>query len=248
MAKKSLPWDTGHCFPPVPAQGGSFALGCQSLLPGPMIPGQGIAAVQASGFPGWALLPLAARCPTTHSPGSVERACPTIAQTMVPASWRASWALHFTRQASRLLQSPQGAPRPASLPEVSLGQSCSEPPGSSPCWGAIATPQAQPFQLFPKQEKCRLLEETSYRRRHTPSLLPAHRGTAGPWDGPSPALHAFDYKDRTWVRPQRLSRASQTLAWSGGVCVLTASPGEAPSFACEGRIMHSTILSPRTCE
>lgn len=126
------------------------------------------------------------------------------------------------------------------LPKDSLGQSCSEPLGSSPFWGATATPQTQPFQLFPKQEKCRLLEETSYGRRHTPSLLPAHRGTTGPWDGPSPALHAFDYKDCTQVRLQRLSSASQTLARSGGVSVLTACPGEAPSFACEGRIMHST--------
>lgn len=106
----------------------------------------------------------------------------------------------------------QGVPRMASLPEDSLGESCSEPLGSSPFWTATATPQTQPFQLFPKQEKCRLLEETSCGRRHTPSLLPAHRGTTGPWDGPSPALHSFDYKDRTRVWPQRLSSASQTLA------------------------------------
>lgn len=64
------------------------------------------------------------------------------------------------------------------------------------------SPWTQPFQLFSKQEKGHFLEEMSH-RRHTPCLLPAHKGTWVPETvlpqgcerTGSPADVLSDYKD-----------------------------------------------------
>lgn len=116
MGKKSLPWGTGHCCPPVPAQRASFALGCQSPPSGPMIPAQGIAAGAAVWLP-W--LGSSASCPTMpdHPLTGVYRGS-------LPHSHVDNGACVW----ERFLSSPDlctshGRPHP-----------CSEPPRGSPGW------------------------------------------------------------------------------------------------------------------